>query len=299
MKALHDIKAPAKLNMFLHVLGLRPDGYHLIQSVFVLIDWCDTLHFETNASGLISREDLNTPLPKDDLILQAARALQETMACKQGVHIAVDKAIPAQAGLGGGSSDAASTLLALNRLWNLKLSLDQLCTLGLSLGADVPFFLRGHHAWVEGIGEQITPIDIPPSQFLVVKPAQGLDTRSIFSHPDLKRDTPADTICSFLKTQSGQPPENYFLYGRNDLQAMAEGICPDISLALNWLADLGLSARMTGSGSAVFAYVPTSFEWPAVPDGMQARLCLSLEDHPFERWASSVKVDGGFLDAPI
>jgi 4-diphosphocytidyl-2-C-methyl-D-erythritol kinase len=152
MKALFDVPAPAKLNLFLHITGRRSDGYHLLQSAFMLIDWCDTLHFERRSDGKITREDLTTALPPDDLIVRAARALQTSSACSSGVHIGIEKHIPAQAGMGGGSSDAASTLLALNRLWGLNYSLERLSQIGLQLGADVPFFLGGHNAWVEGVG---------------------------------------------------------------------------------------------------------------------------------------------------
>ena len=176
MKTLHDVPAPAKLNLFLHITGRRPDGYHLLQSVFMLIDWCDTLHFEKRSDGVISREDLSVALPAQDLITRAASLLQKHSGCTDGAHIAVDKQIPAQAGMGGGSSDAATCLLALNRLWNLNLDLTTLEKLGLELGADVPFFLRGRNAWVEGVGEKITPIDLPPAQFWVLKPPQGINT---------------------------------------------------------------------------------------------------------------------------
>ncbi len=190
MRALHDVPAPAKLNLFLHIVGRRADGYHLLQSAFMLIDWCDTLHFERRPAGRLSREDLTTALPQDDLILRAARALQSATGTAHGAHIAVGKRIPAQAGMGGGSSDAASTLLALNRLWGLGLKLQELERIGLALGADVPFFLRGCNAWVEGIGERITPIGLPPARFVVAKPLAGLDTSLIFRDPALKRVSP-------------------------------------------------------------------------------------------------------------
>jgi 4-diphosphocytidyl-2-C-methyl-D-erythritol kinase len=164
MKAIYDVPAPAKVNLFLHIVGRRPDGYHLLQSVFMLIDWCDSLHFERTASTAITRQDLTSALPEDDLILRAARALQHASGCTFGAHISIDKQIPAQAGMGGGSSDAASTLLALNRLWGLHFSLEQLAALGLKLGADVPFFLCGQHAWVQGIGEDMTPIQLPKAR---------------------------------------------------------------------------------------------------------------------------------------
>ena len=170
MKALYDLPAPAKLNLFLHITGRRADGYHLLQSVFMLIDWCDTLHVELRTDGTLSREDLTTPLPPDDLVLRAARALQAHARPGQGAHIGVAKHVPAQAGMGGGSSDAATCLLALNRLWDLQLPLAALEKIGLALGADVPFFLRGRNAWVEGIGEKITPIDEPRASTATMMP---------------------------------------------------------------------------------------------------------------------------------
>ena len=281
MQSLHDIPAPAKLNLFLHITGRRADGYHLLQSVFMLIDWADTLHFEKRASG-ISREDLLTPLPAEDLILRAARALQAATGSTTGAHIAIEKRLPAQAGMGGGSSDAASTLLALNRLWQLGLTLEQLCTIGLQLGADVPFFLRGHNAWVEGIGEKITPVQLPQRPVLVVKPEAGLETRAIFSDPTLKRDSIPATISGFAAD-----PQAFLDEARNDLQAVAQRLCPGVTQALDWLATLGLAGRMTGSGSAVFAWAPPDLRVPMAPDAMQVRLCSSLEAHPLIGWAPS------------
>lgn len=285
MQAIYDVPAPAKLNLFLHITGRRADGYHLLQSVFALIDWCDTLHFERLDHSDISREDLSTPLPENDLIVRAAKALQEACGVTRGVHIGVKKSVPAQAGMGGGSSDAASTLLALNRLWNCGLSVTQLCKLGLALGADVPFFLQGRNAWVEGIGEKITPISLPLAQFVVVKPDEGLDTRRIFSDPELKRDSQPAIIDGFAANAVG----NVFKYGRNDLQAVAQNLCPGISQALKWLADHGLEGRMTGSGSAVFAHLPQGLVWNAgdLPATFQSRLCSSLEAHPLLGWATS------------
>ncbi|HCY16898.1 MAG: 4-(cytidine 5'-diphospho)-2-C-methyl-D-erythritol kinase [Curvibacter sp. GWA2_64_110] len=283
MKALYDIPAPAKLNLFLHITGRRADGYHLLQSAFMLIDWADTLHFELRPAG-ISREDLLQPLPADDLIVRAARALQAASGTGLGAHIAVEKRLPAQAGMGGGSSDAASTLLALNRLWQLNLSLEQLAAIGLKLGADVPFFLHGRHAWVEGIGEQITPLTLPHGQVLVVKPDSGLETRAIFSDPALKRDTIPAILSGFAADPYG--------FGHNDLQPVAQRLCPGVTQALDWLATLGLRGRMTGSGSAVFAWAPPSFSVPKAPDAMEARLCCSLDAHPLAGWATSDRVVG-------
>jgi 4-diphosphocytidyl-2-C-methyl-D-erythritol kinase len=285
MQSIYDVPAPAKLNLFLHVTGRRADGYHLLQSVFMLIDWCDTLNFTLRADGIISREDLNTPLPEDDLCTRAARALQSATGCKQGAHIGVFKSVPAQAGMGGGSSDAASTLLSLNRLWNCNLSREALSAIGLGLGADVPFFLGGHHAWVEGIGEIITPVALPAARFVVLKPHAGLDTRLIFTDPALKRDTEPATISGFAANAPGKT----FSFGRNDLQTVAQRLCPGVNEALAWLSRQGLSGRMTGSGSAVFAHLPQGMDWNAaeVPEAFQNSLCSSLEAHPLVGWATS------------
>jgi 4-diphosphocytidyl-2-C-methyl-D-erythritol kinase len=277
MKSLYDISAPAKLNLFLHITGRRSDGYHLLQSVFMLIDWCDTLHFDIRTDGLISREDLNTPLPAEDLIVRAARALQTSSGSPLGVHIGIEKRIPAQAGMGGGSSDAASTLLALNRLWKLDYSLEQLSLIGVQLGADVPFFLGGHNAWVEGIGETLSPIQLPAAQFLVVKPAEGLETKLIFLDPSLKRDSSTAIISSFAADAFG--------FGQNNLQRVAERLCPSVTQALQWLESKGLKGRMTGSGSAVFAQVLQNMNLEDAPSAYQVRLCNNLGAHPLEGWA--------------
>ena len=294
MQSLYDIPAPAKLNLFLHITGRRADGYHLLQSVFTLIDWADTLHFNIRSDGQISREDLTLALPADDLITQAARALQHATQCPLGAHIGIAKSVPAQAGMGGGSSDAASTLLALNRLWRLNLPLESLHTIGLKLGADVPFFLGGRNAWVEGIGEKMTPIEVPAAQYLVVKPEAGLTTALIFSDPDLKRDSEPAIISGFAAHASG----NVFNYGQNDLQAVAQKLCPGVTQALEWLALQGLNGRMTGSGSAVFAHVPTdraNDDWMVLQKPasiLQIRVCRGLDVHPLRGWADS---DGRIL----
>ena len=287
MKALYDVPAPAKLNLFLHITGRRADGYHLLQSVFMLIDWCDSLNFEVRTDGQLSREDLTLTLPADDLILRAARALQSHTDCKLGVHIGVAKHIPAQAGMGGGSSDAATCLLALNRLWRLNLPLSTLEMLGLRLGADVPFFLRGRNAWVEGIGEQITPLEgeatLDAAQFVVVKPAAGLETAKIFSASDLKRDTETATIVGF----AAQSKYKKFVFGRNDLQAVAQQLCPEVTSAIQWLESQGMQGRMTGSGSAVFAQLnlKSGLFLGKLPALWQMRICSNLEVHPLSGWA--------------
>jgi 4-diphosphocytidyl-2-C-methyl-D-erythritol kinase len=283
MKALYDVPAPAKLNLFLHVTGRRPDGMHLIQSAFMLIDWCDTLHFERRPGGALSREDLERSLPADDLVLQAARALQAASGTAQGAHISIEKRLPEQAGMGGGSSDAASCLLALNKLWGTGLSLPQLARIGLQLGADVPFFLSGGNAWVEGIGEKLTPIPLPPARFAVVKPAEGLGTASIFGDPQLNRSTDAAIISGFAANPYG--------FGRNDLQPVAQRLCAGVSQALEWLGSQGLTGRMTGSGSAVFAKLPQGWDenqaLQAATADWQVRICSNLEAHPLVGWAPS------------
>ncbi len=283
MQSLYDIPAPAKLNLFLHITGRRADGYHLLQSVFMLIDWCDTLHFDIRTDGQISREDLTWALPADDLVVRAAKALQQATGCTLGAHIGIAKSVPAQAGMGGGSSDAASTLLALNRLWGLHLSVEKLSTIGLALGADVPFFLCGGHAWVEGIGEKITPLKLPPERFVVVKPDAGLQTALIFSDQMLKRDSETAIISGFAANTA----ERIFKYGRNDLQAVAQRLCPGVNQALEWLESQGLSGRMTGSGSAVFAQLLDGIDMTSAPDALQVRLCSNMDVHPLVGWATS------------
>jgi 4-diphosphocytidyl-2-C-methyl-D-erythritol kinase len=296
MKAIYDLPAPAKLNLFLHVTGRRDDGYHLLQSVFMLIDWCDTLHVELRGDGQLSREDLTVPLPADDLVLRAARALQVHAAPGQGAHIGVAKHVPSQAGMGGGSSDAATCLLALNRLWNLRLPLAELSRIGLSLGADVPFFLSGHNAWVEGIGEKIRPIELPSARFVVVKPPEGLDTRLIFSADDLQRASPVAIITGFAAVREQHADQNLsslgeevFDFGHNDLQPVAQRLCPAITDAIDWLGARGLNARMTGSGSSVFARMqqePQNAELLSGPTGWQVRRCDNLAAHPLRGWAA-------------
>ena len=280
MKSLYDVPAPAKLNLFLHITGRRSDGYHLLQSAFMLIDWCDTLHFELRADGQISREDLTVPLPADDLIVKAAQALQKFSATALGAHISVAKSIPAQAGMGGGSSDAASCLLALNRLWKLNLPLSVLMPLGLKLGADVPFFLYGQNAWVEGIGEQMQPLNIPKARFAVVKPPAGLATNAIFSDPTLKRDTETAIISGF----AAYP----FDFGQNDLQPVAQKLCPEVSTALAWLSNQGMRPRMTGSGSAVFAKIAdgVNLDFETAPKDAVVKVCNNLSQHPLAGWAT-------------
>ncbi|WP_284619016.1 4-(cytidine 5'-diphospho)-2-C-methyl-D-erythritol kinase [Aquabacterium humicola] len=298
LRALLDVPAPAKLNLFLHVVGRRADGYHLLQSVFVLLDWCDTLHFELRHDGQLARQDLGAALPADDLSLRAARALQLASGTALGADIAVQKQVPWGAGLGGGSSDAASTLLALNRLWNLHWPRERLQQLALPLGADVPFFVGGHNAFVEGIGEQLTPIALPRQWFALVKPEASIPTAAIFSSPLLRRDNEAAIVADFLAdtqlTQwlSGEGTGSAAMqYGRNDLQAPAEHHCPEVAQAARWLEDRFGNSRMSGSGSTVFARAGAgdkpvaTWDESDLPPRWVGRLSRSLDQHPLVGWA--------------
>jgi 4-diphosphocytidyl-2-C-methyl-D-erythritol kinase len=291
IRSLWDVVAPAKLNLFLHVVGRRDDGYHLLQSVFVLIDWCDTLHFERRGDGMLARRDLGAALPADDLCLRAARLLQAESGTGFGADISIDKQLPWGAGMGGGSSDAASTLLALNRLWGLNWPRQRLMALGLKLGADLPFFVGGHNAFVEGIGERLTPLPVPRTWLPVVKPAAAIETRAIFGSPLLVRNTEAVILSGFLADTTGSVSLVLEGFGRNDLQPPAEAQCADVATAAALLQRCFGNARMTGSGSAVFARAGSGAEpmaaMPAdLPPGWVGRMCRSLEQHPLVGWAS-------------
>lgn len=284
LKAIYDVAAPAKLNLFLHITGRRSDGYHLLQSVFMLIDWCDTLHFELRTDGLVTRTDLGTEaseiLPAEDLVVRAARALQSACGTPLGVHIGLEKRIPTQAGLGGGSSDAASCLLGLQRLWGVQLPPEQLHAIALGLGADVPFFLSGGNAWIEGVGEKITPLVLPAARFVVVKPVASLSTDTIFQSPELKRDTETATIRGFAANENG----SVYGFGHNDLQPVAQALCPQVGQSLDWLSMQHLQGRMTGSGSAVFAQLLHDMELAVAPGDWKVRKCSNLEAHPLAGW---------------
>jgi len=293
LRALYDVAAPAKLNFFLHVVGRRADGYHLLQSLFVLIDWCDTLHFERRDDAVLARRDLGSALPADDLCLRAASALQRLSGTSLGVDISIDKKVPAGAGMGGGSSDAASTLLALNRLWSLNWPRAKLADIALGLGADVPFFVGGHNAFVEGIGERLTPVAIPSQWLAIVKPPQSIETRAIFSSPLLVRNTEAVILEGFLADTRTRAPGalQYVQYGRNDLQPPAEAVCPEVAQAASVLNERFGNSRMSGSGSAVFAGAgmlerPEAQIPENLPPGWVARMCRSLQQHPLAGWAA-------------
>lgn len=259
MPGLHDLAAPAKLNLFLHVTGRREDGYHLLQSVFMLIDWCDELDVETRNDGQLIRHDHGARLPDDDLCLRAAQLLKTECGATLGCDIHIRKQLPWGAGMGGGSSDAATVLLALNQLWGLHWSRDRLATLALQLGADVPFFVQGHNAWVEGIGERITPLNLPDvllrTPIALLKPPVAVPTQAIFGSPALRRDTEHAIVADFLAA-----PQRF---GRNDLQAPAEHYSSQVGQALAVMQNRFGNSRMTGSGSTVFSWMPLTAESPA------------------------------------
>jgi 4-diphosphocytidyl-2-C-methyl-D-erythritol kinase len=285
--SLVDVVAPAKLNLFLHIVGRRSDGYHLLQSLFVLIDWCDTLHFERRTDGRLARHDLGEPLPADDLCLRAARLLQRESGTALGVDISVDKRVPSGAGMGGGSSDAATTLLALNRLWGLGWPRQKLLALAPTLGADVPFFVGGRNALVEGIGERLTPVTVPVQWLAVIKPEGSIATAALFGSPLLVRDTEPVILESFAELAKVTAPD----FGSNDLQAAAEAECAQVVQAASSLHQRFGNSRMTGSGSAVFARAGTGPEPSAAMPGELApgwagRMCRSLVEHPLVGWAA-------------
>ena len=304
MQALYDVPAPAKLNLFLHVVGKRPDGYHLLESIFTLIDWADTLHFERRGDGLLQRHDKGDALPADDLCLRAAKLLRAASGrADLGADIHIEKRLPAGAGMGGGSSDAASTLLALNRLWGLDWPLSTLLPLGLKLGADVPFFLGGRNAFVAGIGEILYPVDLPPQTYAVLKPPTSIATQEIFSSPLLARSKSVAIVAGFPAHNSSDAKDAIdvasFLdgFGRNDLQKPAEASCNEVVEALRLLEAKFGNSRMTGSGSAVFARVEAvdgkegmSSQSMATllqgrPCGWVGKICRGLTEHPLRGWA--------------
>ncbi len=235
------LPSPAKVNLFLHITGRRPDGYHSLQTIFQLLDYGDYLTFDTNNSGDICLSPaIDGVAAEDNLIVRAARLLQATTECTLGSDIAIDKQIPMGAGLGGGSSNAATTLVGLNRLWQSGLNTDQLADLGAELGADVPVFVRGHTAFAEGIGELLTEVELPELWYLVITPNVQVSTAEIFSNPQLTRDTSPIKIRALSEVQY-----------RNDCQAVVTELYPAVKQALDWAADYG-NSLMTGTGASVF-----------------------------------------------
>ncbi|NHN39267.1 4-(cytidine 5'-diphospho)-2-C-methyl-D-erythritol kinase [Pseudomaricurvus alcaniphilus] len=236
------LPAPAKLNLFLHITGRRSDGYHNLQTVFQLLDYGDELHFETRADNQIQlRPEIPGLASEDNLVVRAARLLQQHGDSRRGANIELRKRLPMGGGIGGGSSDAATTLLALNQLWQLQLELDELAELGRQLGADVPVFVRGKTAWAEGIGEQLQALELEQKWYLVVAPDCHVSTARIFSHKDLTRDSSAITVAAFLEQG-----------GRNDCEPLVRKLYPEVDFALRWLSQYG-DARMTGTGACVYA----------------------------------------------
>jgi len=283
------LRAPAKLNLFLHIVGRRTDGYHLLQSVFQLIDWCDTLSLKAIPENEVRRiNPISGVLPGQDLVVRAARLLKEFCKVDDGVEIDLQKEIPMGAGLGGGSSDAASALIGLNVLWNLKLGKETLANLGLELGADVPFFIYGQNAFVEGIGEKIQGIELKNHDFLVIFPNQGISTASIFLDPQLTRNHAPITIDGFLASPWSDLS--------NDCQPVAMRICPEVKQALDWISQVlpGSEPRMSGSGSSVFAVLdpktnPAKLEnlLQSLPKGWVGRIVRGLNKNPAYNLISS------------
>ena len=276
--------APAKLNLFLHIVGRRPDGYHELQSCFQFVDLCDEITFEVRADGRIRRTAEIADVPEEaDLCVRAARALQTAAGSPLGADISVLKRIPLGGGLGGGSSDAATCLVALNHLWNLHWPIDDLAALGLKLGADVPVFVRGRVAWAEGIGERLTPL-YPPlapaaTNYLILKPNIGVSTAQVFQDPELTRNSPPITIHGFLA--SG---------GRNDCLSVVRRRYAEVARALDWLSQYG-PARLTGTGACVFLAVETIERGREIvrklPPALDAFLARGLNDSPLlERLAT-------------
>lgn len=272
-----DYPAPAKLNLFLHVVGRRRDGYHLLQSVFTLIDLHDRLRFRVREDGAIQRVNEVAGVPPDqDLAVRAARLLQEASGVPQGADIELDKRIPMGGGLGGGSSDAATVLLALNRLWKTGFDREALAEIGGGLGADVPFFIFGRPAWAEGIGDRLRDIDVPPAWYVVLTPPASVPTQSVYTAPELTRNTEPLKMEDF----SAQPRDPRF---HNDLESVVTERFPVVREHLDWLRKHG-NARMTGSGSCVFAAfdsrVAAQRVIDALPGSMSGFIAQGLTHHP-------------------
>ena len=274
---LADCPAPAKLNLFLHVIGRRPDGYHLLQTAFRLLDWGDALSFDLRHDGVVARvTDLPGVPAEHDLVVRAARLLQSYTGCRLGADIRVDKRLPMGGGLGGGSSDAATTLIALNRLWRTGVRREELTALGLRLGADVPFFIFGHDAFAEGVGDELQPLDLLPAWYVIVAPPVTVPTVEIFAAGELTRDTEPIKITDFAASTT-----------RNDLQAVACSRYPEIGAAIDWLAQFA-PARMTGSGACIFAQAASEDDAQRIvascPRAFRAWKARSVMQHPLRDW---------------
>lgn len=268
-----DWPAPAKINLFLHVVGRRADGYHLLQTVFRFLDFGDVLRFAPRDDGaIVAAHALPGVDPDTDLTVRAARLLREAAGTRDGATIALEKRIPMGGGLGGGSSDAATTLLALNRLWQCGLSSEKLQALGLQLGADVPIFIHGRSAFAEGVGERFSDVALPPAWYLVTMPGVAVPTAEIFRSPDLRRDTPA------IRAADWRPGQ-----GSNDLEPVACRLYPEVAAHLTWLRARA-PARMSGSGACCFAEFETEAvaraALAALPAGMRGLVARGLDGHP-------------------
>ena len=269
--------APAKINLFLHITGRRADGYHTLQSVFQLLDFYDTIHLKPTKSGEIKRinEIMGVPASQDICAL-AASALQQKTGCKLGLEFIVEKRIPMGGGLGGGSSDAATVLLALNQLWQLDLSREELMQIGLNLGADVPVFIFGQNAWAEGVGEQLTKVDLPEQYHVVLTPPIHVSTRDVFANSRLTRDTKPLKIADF---SSGANSDEF----RNDLETIVCEEFPAVATTLIWLNQFG-SARMSGSGASVFVAVNSKQKADEIlaqkPENVTGFVAKGLKQHP-------------------
>lgn len=268
--------SPAKLNLFLHITGRRADGYHLLQTLFQLLDYGDSMHFEALPEPQIELvTDIAGVSREDNLVYRAASLLQQHSGSRRGARIELDKVLPMGGGIGGGSSNAATTLLALNQLWETALSLPELAALGLQLGADVPVFIHGHSAFAEGVGEILQAIDIPETYYLVLKPGCHVSTPQIFSHRELTRDTPTITIAAFFEQG-----------GRNDCESVVRQLYPEVDLALNWLKQYG-PARLTGTGACVFLAFDNEAEaqqvYQQVPKEFQGFVARGVNHSPTHR----------------
>lgn len=273
------VPAPAKINLFLHIVGRRPDGYHLLQTAFRMLDWGDEITLQRRDDGLILRTSDVPGVPAEsDLVVRAARALQAASGSRFGADIGVLKRIPMGGGLGGGSSDAASVLLALNRLWGCGLSRQALQDLGLKLGADVPFFIFGETAFAEGVGEALRPLAVPPAWYVVVAPPVSVPTAEIFSAKELTRDTEILIMQGFAAHKT-----------RNDMQAVVCVKYPEVAESLEWLSQYG-DARMSGSGACLFAPFDTEGQARQVaasaPLGWKVWVARGLDRHPLKDWVA-------------
>ncbi|MDF0751865.1 4-(cytidine 5'-diphospho)-2-C-methyl-D-erythritol kinase [Marinobacter sp. 71-i] len=280
------LPSPAKLNLFLHILGRRPDGYHELQTLFQFLDYGDTITLTPRTDGQIVLEQSIPGVPDDEnLVVRAARQLAAAANREvPGASIAVDKRLPMGGGLGGGSSNAATTLLGLNQLWGLNYSLDELAELGLALGADVPVFVRGHSAWGEGVGERLTDAHPPEDWFLVIKPPCDISTREIFSEQGLTRDTPGIKIAPAFEGDASRY--------RNDCEDVVRRLYPEVHQSLEWLAQFG-PARLTGTGACIFGRFPTESAariiWESKPSGITGFVAQGVNISPLHKKLTELK----------